>query len=136
MILRIQTLWLLIVSIAAFLPLRFAFYSGTHYSDNSNHELRGIDNTLLMIATIVLGGLSFFTIFLYKRRSLQIKLCMLSLVLEALVLFLYVKELKIFSNGNYTLYSILHLVIIVCLILAIRGIYKDNKLIKDSERLR
>jgi peptidoglycan/LPS O-acetylase OafA/YrhL len=136
MIQRIQTIWLLIASIAAFLTLRFSFYSGTYITDNSYHELRGIDNTYLMFATIVLGGLSFINIFLFKRRSLQIKLAILCILIEAGILFLYVNELKIFSNGNYDLWALLHLVIIVALILAIRGIYKDQKIIKESSRLR
>lgn len=136
MIQRIQTIWLLIASIAAFLTLRFSFYSGTWITDNSYHELRGIDNTYLMFATIILGGLSFINIFLFKKRPVQIRIALLCILLEAFVLFLYVRELQIFSNGNYNLWAFLHLVIIIGLVMAIMGMYKDQKLIKESNRLR
>ncbi len=136
MIQRIQTIWLLISSIAAFLTLRFSFYSGTYIIDNSYHELRGIDNSYLMLTTIILGGLSFITIFFYKKRPLQIRLSLLCILIEAFILFLYVRELQIFSNGNYNLWAFLHLLILVGLIMAIMGMYRDQKLIKESSRLR
>ena len=136
MIQRIQTLWFLIASLAAFLTLKFSFYSGVSLNDRSFHELNGVDNSLLMFSTILLGGLSFINIFLYKKRPLQIKLAIAGLLVEIGILFLYVKELKIFADGNYDIWSFLHIIIIISLILGIRGVYKDQKLIRESNRLR
>jgi hypothetical protein len=41
-----------------------------------------------------------------------------------------------FITGTYALTSILQVLILVFLSLAIRGINHDNKLIRDSDRLR
>jgi hypothetical protein len=49
---------------------------------------------------------------------------------------LYITELKKFSSGNMSLAAILALAIPVFLLLAIRGIWKDEKLVKSLDRLR
>lgn len=136
MIQRIQSVWLLVASLLAFLTLKLSFYSGTHLPDNLYHQLNGTDTILLMIPTIALGMLTLITIFLYKTRIIQLRLSIAGILLELLVLFLYFRQLKYYSQGEYAITSVLHLIIIVALILAARGINKDEKLIKDSNRLR
>ena len=136
MIQRIQSVWLLIASILAFLTLKFSFYSGTHLPDNLYHQLKGTDSILLMTATIALGVLTLITIFLYKTRVVQLRLCIAAILLDLVLVFLYFRELKDFSQGDYSITAALHLLIIIALFLAARGINKDEKLIKDSNRLR
>ena len=55
MIQRIQSIWLLIASILAFLTLKFSFYSGTLVTDNTYDTLIATDNFLLLIVTSALG---------------------------------------------------------------------------------
>ena len=136
MIQRIQTIWLLIATTTVFLTLQFSFYSGTLISDSSFHSLTAKDNFLLTVLTSALGTALLINIFLFKYRNAQFKICIVAILVECLVLFLYYKQLKLFSNGTYDLWSIFHLVTLIALILAARGIYKDNRLIKDSNRLR
>ena len=136
MIQRIQSIWLLIASLVTFLTLKLSFYSGTYLPDNLYHQLNGTQNLGLMIATIALGVLTLITIFLFKNRVTQLWLCIVAIFLDLLLLFLYYQQTKDFSRGDYAFAAVLHAVIIAALILAARGINKDEKLIKDSNRLR
>ncbi len=136
MIQRIQTIWMIIAAIAVFLTFQFSFFSGTLISDNSFFSFRAKDNFLLMVLTSALGTAIIINIFLYKHRSLQFKICTIAILVECLIIFLYLKQSKLFSNWTYDLWAIFHLIIFIGLLLTMRGIYKDNKLIRDSNRLR
>ena len=136
MIQRVQTIWMLLAAIAVFLTLKFSFYSGTLVTDNSFHSLVATDNFLLMVLTSALGTAIVVNIFLFRYRQVQFKLCIIALIVEVIILFLYVRELKNYSKGTFDLWAIFHLITIVMLILAATGIYKDEKLVKDSNRLR
>ena len=136
MIQRIQSVWLLVASIVAFLTLKLSFYSGTYLPDNLYHQLNGTENLTLMIPTIALGMLSLITIFLFKNRPTQLWLSFVAIVLDLVLIFLYYRATKDFTKGDYAITSVLHIIIIAALILAARGINKDEKLIKDSNRLR
>jgi hypothetical protein len=136
MIQRIQSVWLLIASIVSFLTLKLSFYSGTYLTDNLYHQLNGTENLLLMIATIALGIITLITIFLFKNRIVQLRLCLAAILVDVLLIVLYFRSLKDFSKGDFAITAVLHGVIIAALILAARGINQDEKLIKDSNRLR
>lgn len=136
MIQRIQSIWLLLASVVAFLTLKFSFYSGTYLPDNQYHQLNGTDNILLMVSTIALGILTLITIFLYKTRIIQLRLCIVGILLDLVLLFLYYRGIQQFSKGEYAISATFHILIIVALIFAASGINKDEKLIKDSNRLR
>ena len=136
MIQRIQSIWLLIASVVSFLTLKLSFYSGTYLPDNLYHQLNGTQNLGLMIVTIGLGVLTLITIFLFKNRVTQLWLCIVAILLDVLLIFLYYQQTKDFSKGDYAFTAVLHVVIITALVLAARGINGDEKLIKDSNRLR
>ena len=136
MIQRIQSVWLLIASVVTFLTLKVSFYSGTYLPDNLYHQLNGTQNMPLMIATIALGVLTLITIFLFKNRGTQLWLCIVAVLLDFILLFLYYRETSNFTRGDYAITAVLHIIIIAALLLAARGINKDEKLIKDSNRLR
>ena len=148
MIQRVQTLWMILAAIAAFLTIKFSFYSGTlaiqqganavtsMATDGSYHLVTASDNFLILILTSALGTGLVINIFLFKHRSIQIRIIMAAIIDECLIIFLYIRETQKYSQGNYNIWAILHILIILFLILAARGIYKDSKLIKDSNRLR
>lgn len=143
MIQRVQTIWLLLATIAVFLTLQFTFYSGAlvannsfHLPSNSFHSFVAKDNFLLMVLTSALGTALLINIFLFKHRTIQFKICILAILVECLIIFLYTRELKQYSQGNLDIWAIFHLVILITLMLAARGIYKDERLVKDSNRLR
>ncbi len=137
MIQRIQTIWLLLASAGAWLGLKLSFYSGTYTKDNTYHLLTGTDNMGLLIITSLMGALALLSIFLYKNRILQLRLCLGGIALALVLAFLYWRETSDFSTGKYSLEgTIALLAVIVCFVLAARGIAKDEKTVKDSDRLR
>ena len=138
MIQRIQSIWLLLAAACAFAGFKFSFFSGNKLNDPLLHELNATSTLLLMIVTIAVGGVAFITIFLFKQRSLQRGLCVLGILLEAVLIFLYYRETTTFiqSQGNYSLTAILHGIILIAFLLAARAINKDSKMVKDSDRLR
>jgi len=136
MIQRVQTIWMILAAIAAFLTLKFLFYSGTLISDNLYHPLLATDNFLILILTSALGTGIVINIFLFKSRKIQMRIIIIAILLECLIIFLYIKKTSNYSTGNYSLWSALHILIIIFLILAAKGIYKDSKLIRESNRLR
>jgi hypothetical protein len=136
MIQRVQTIWMILAAIAIFLTLKFSFYSGTLISDNSYHTLMAADNFLVLILTSAIGTGIIINIFLFKHRSVQSRIIIVAILLECLVIFLYIKQTSKFSTGAFGLWSALHVLVIIFLILAAKGIYNDSKLIKESNRLR
>ena len=136
MIQRIQSVWLLLAAACAFAGFKFSHYTGTKINDTAHHELNATSTTLLMITTIAVGGLALVTIFLYKKRTLQLRLCVLGILLEAVLIFLYYRETTNFVQGTYSLTAILHSIIVLAFVLAAREINNDSKLLKESDRLR
>lgn len=136
MIQRVQTVWMILAAVAAFLTLKFSFYSGTLAVDNSYHALMATDNFFLLVLTSALGTGILINIFLFKHRSIQFRIIIFALLAEGLIIFLYIQQIGKYSTGNFGLWSVLHLLIVVFLIIAAKGIYNDSKLIKESNRLR
>jgi peptidoglycan/LPS O-acetylase OafA/YrhL len=137
MIQRIQTIWLFVAAICVFLTFKLPFFTGTHPKlINGVYELNGMENFMLILFTLLTGLLAGIIIFLYKNRTLQLRLCVLGILLEAVLIFLYYNQTKTFSSGTYALWAILHSIVLVCFFLAARAINKDERLIKESDRLR
>ncbi len=133
---RVQTIWMILAAITVFLTLKFSFYSGNLAADNTYHAVIATDNFFLLILTSALGTGIIIDIFLFKHRSVQFRIILFALLAECIIIFIYTRETNKFTTGNFSLWSALHLLIIVFLIFAARGIYKDSRLIKESNRLR
>lgn len=138
MLQRVQSIWLLLASACAFISLKMPFYSGTNKAGITSYKLMGTENFYLMLLTIAIGVIALVSIFLFSNRTLQLRLAALAMVLEGLLIYLYYREVTTFiaATGTYALSSILHLLILVFLFLAIQGIRNDNKIIRESNRLR
>jgi peptidoglycan/LPS O-acetylase OafA/YrhL len=136
MIQRIQSIWLLLASAGAFLSLKFSFYDGTYTSNNAYHQLTGTDNVKLLIVTSLVGALALFTVFLFKNRKLQLRMCIAGILLDILLVVLYFIETKDFSQGTYNIAALLPAAVIILFFLAARCISNDEKLVKGSDRLR
>ena len=136
MIQRIQSVWLLLASAGAIASFKFLNYTGTNAKGLSPYELKADENFLLLLTTAAVAGLALITIFLFKKRTLQLRLCVLGILLEALLIFLYYRQVQTFTQGTYALTAILHSIIVIAFFLAARGINKDQKMVKDSDRLR
>jgi hypothetical protein len=136
MIQRLQTLWLLLAAACAFATFKFPYYSGTNAKNIADQELTASGNFLILLITIVVGGLALFTISLYKKRRMQMLLCILGILLEAVLIFLYYSESKTYIRGTLAFTAILHGCIVFLFFIAAKAINKDEKLVKDSDRLR
>ena len=139
MIQRIQTLWLFVASVLAFLTLRFSVYSGHLIASPLPYTFVNATYTIpLIVLTVAVAVVSLITIFLYKDRALQIKLVILALLVSIGNIVLYFLEKKNFipEQSSFDLTSIFAFLIPVFLFLALRGIIKDRKLIKSVNRLR
>ncbi|MEP7165534.1 MAG: DUF4293 domain-containing protein [Ferruginibacter sp.] len=136
MIQRIQSVWFLVASICAFLSLKLPFYIGTTKDHIAGHQLIGTENLYLLFLTIAIGLLAFVTIFLFKKRRIQIRLSVLGIMLELVLILLYYLEVRTYLDGTYALSALLQSCVVFFFFLALRGIGKDIKLIKNSDRLR
>jgi predicted membrane-bound mannosyltransferase len=139
MIQRLQTVWLFLASIFAFMTFKFPFYSGNVVSKENQMELKKFIasfDVLTLLITAVLGVGCFVTIFIYKNRKLQARLTITMLILSVLNLVVYFSRLGKFVNGDLSFAAIFALAIPIFLFLAARGIWKDEKLVKSLDRLR
>ncbi len=136
MLQRIQSIWLLLAAAAAFLSLKLPFYSGTNPEGIPGYELLGTENFYLLLLTVAIGVIALICIFLYTNRSLQFRLTVLALILEAGLIALYILEVRKYMGGTYALTAILHAFVLLFLILAAKGIKNDDRIVKESNRLR
>ncbi len=141
MIQRIQTIWLLLASIVAFLTLKFSFYSG-HLLNDAQKQFISLSGSapsmLITVLTVTVAVASLVLIFLFKDRKMQLRITIAVLVLSIINIVLYFLKVQEFvsTESSFDLTAVLVFVVPVFLILAARGIYKDNKLIKSVDRLR
>jgi hypothetical protein len=141
MIQRLQSLWLLIVALAAFATYTLTLYVGK-LAGGAEKVFELADDFLLVIIIIMLGILAIINLFLFRNRKLQFKLSILGLIFSIGFVFLeYVrvenfKRDQMIQSGSYQIGALLPLVMVVFFFLAARGIYKDEKLVKSMDRLR
>lgn len=137
MIQRKQTIWLLLSAVCAFLSYLFPFFSGTRSGEKGIEKatVDAISTFPLLILTGIALLLSLVTIFLFKNRKLQIRLCIVGVLLSALILLLYFTEIKNLS-GSISLSAVFVFIIPISYIMASLGIRKDEKTVKALDRLR
>jgi glucan phosphoethanolaminetransferase (alkaline phosphatase superfamily) len=133
MIQRIQSIWLLLASAAAFIVLRFPYY----YASNPNAlEITGSSSTGTLITLAFSACLSAISIFLYSNRMLQLKVTVVNFLLSFAIGFLVYRVSVANPGGGFTLFSIALFAMPILQILAMVKIYKDERLVKSADRLR
>ena len=154
MIQRIQTIWFFLATITFFSLFLFAFI---HFSENGVAKALKVTGVYenrdgqvvstqdflgLTIATVLIGILPFIAIFLFKNRRRQIALAYIAIIsLLGHFFWLYKTTKEVIGDfqlqpENYGIGIFLPSITILFLIFAIKGIRKDEKLIKSTERLR
>ena len=136
MIQRIQSIWMLLASVCAFLSIKLPFYVGTNAKGVGSYQLNGAENLFLLFLSIAVGIVALVAIFLYKDRRLQMRICVADIFLEAALIILYYRESAKFTEGTFALTALLQAAIFFLLFLAIRGIRNDNRILRESDRLR
>lgn len=97
---------------------------------------------MLSIATVVAAMLPLAGIFLYRNRKQQASYCYIVIVLIIGYSFYLTETVKTVADNvtlrseNYGLGMILPSIAIVLVFMAIRGINRDEKLVRSADRLR
>lgn len=156
MIQRIQSLLLLLAAIClilgALMPIGNVITNEAQYLYNSWFlKLNTPDGGIIKptyyigILQIVLAIICIVAIFMYKKRTTQSKLCVVGIFINfiLLLLVLYIFPDRIFPaifNGTinvvYNPWIITSILSLAMLYLANRSILKDEKKVRDAERLR
>lgn len=138
MLQRQQSLWLLLSAVSCFLSFKLSFYNGTVKADASNKTpfIDAGDNFFLVVLTGATLILALITIFLYKDRKFQLKMAIIGAGLSLLILIAYFVTMKRFESGGIALAAIFVFAILGGFIMAARGIWKDEKLVKSLDKLR
>ena len=154
MIQRIQTVYLLLsallLGLMFFLPLAHAIGPENSvfrimvwgYDDPTASS--PIVNPLTLAATALLGAtivLEIITVFRYKKRRLQKRLCTAQIVLLLLTAGVTALYLKSFGEEGFgpvalSVTAAFPLVAAILTLLARRGIVKDDKLVRSLDRIR
>lgn len=138
---------MLLAVICAVLTFKLSFYHGQVAVGQYGHELRYLTawphfingrsgSMLILIVTIALIIGIGWNIFNYKTRSKQLWITIGLIVLSLLNIVLYWYDISEFQEGGLSLTAVVALAIPVLLFMAARGIRKDEKLIKSTDRLR
>lgn len=155
MIQRIQTIWFFLATVVLYSLFLFAYVHFTDASgsakalkvsgvyENVNGQVVRTQEFLgLTIATALIGTLPFFAIFLFKDRKKQIVVSYAAiLAILGYFFWLYKSTRDVIGDmqlqpENYGVGIFLPSVAILFLIFAIKGIRKDEKLIRSTDRLR
>ena len=143
MIQRIQSLLLLFSTLLSALLLYLPVYELISVPDNVSVVTRFtiMSSALLVILNGGIGILSFFAIFLYRTRNIQIRMCNLALLLSCVLiglLFFVADTMSTSMNQkiHYLYGSYIPLIQVLIIFLAIRAIKRDESLIRSADRLR
>ena len=150
---RIQTLYLFLSGVTATLLLLFTLFTVTPAGQETVYAVNFTGlivsgwtsikyfNLVSFVLTSLVTILSFVTIFLYKRRKLQIRLTIIGLLLmvAAIVAFAYMlwRQADLMqAMTQIRFWIILPIINLLCQYLAMRNIIKDDILVRASNRLR
>ena len=153
MIQRIQTVYLLIANIliAVLFFFRFAEISSSKeiysagiqgiYADGTHQSQLILHNWLLLVLWVISPILLFVTIFLFKKRKLQLRLSLanlfVALCLEGVIfLEVWLGAQRLSGHFTLTIYFLLPIIAVILIYLAIRAIKKDELLIRSIDRIR
>ncbi len=152
MIQRIQTLYLFLAAVLTgllcFLPfvefLKDAqFYEQTVWGIRTTAEAAEtvVATTPMGILAVLCTLLPVVTIFLYKRRLLQMRLCIVQMVLLTgllayMVLFLVRTGGEFSQRAVFSVVDLFPLIALVLTVLAFRGISRDIVLVRSLDRIR
>lgn len=142
MIQRIQTIWLLLCASCAGLTFLLPFGTNNNVSEVGTESVMGEPmtaktHTIVAIFAICIIACSFIAIFSYKNRAVQ-KLFGLITILQTLVGLAFMIYVAGFQTEHTSIQYgiIIPFFAFIFSILALKAIRKDEKLIKNLDRLR
>lgn len=153
MIQRIQTVYLFLASLAIYALFIFPVVNILNSTGAKKIMVTGVYQTideqvaqtepftLLTIATALLGIIPIVLIFLFKNRKKQVTFVYLTVLAVLGYSFWLAQTVKTASDtnleiGNYNIGAGLTSLAVLFLVLAGKGIMRDDKLVKSADRLR
>lgn len=147
MIQRKQTLFLLLalaaVIVCLCLPIGHATASTTTIGGTVAYYNLGAylgnaftPHPVPFVDLVIVGTIAFVTIFLYNKRKVQMKLCVVDIILCLLWYGWYAVMLFTVDGFTISFGACLPLVAIILLLLARKGVKADEDLIKSMDRIR
>jgi len=146
MIQRIQTVWLLLATLVNAVLFNTDLYSA-HVLLNGTDTVKTIrvmgDHYPTLILGVVVTLLPLVAIFMFRQRKQQRGMVIFSIIATIGFISMIVMRVGNLNNsvpaptdGHYHIWAVLPVISIIFLILAARGIRKDEKLVKSLDRLR
>lgn len=140
MLQRLQTVWLLLAAVLEAATLRLSFFSGNKLDAATNQkiwiEFTAMQNVFILILTIAVAVAALVAIFMYKDRKRQLLITLVTTVVSVVAILLYFQQKTNFVEANLDLTALTAFFVPVFLLLAARGIYQDDQLVKSADRLR
>ena len=149
MIQRQQTIWWFLIGVFAVLMLFFdwmtLFVTDGNYTLSSSGIVKDgaavIPGTMLTVYLIVEAVFNFVIIFLYKKRILQSRLTIISIVLSLgtyglVALYRYMSFTEEVTSTNFNWPLILPLISAILGIMAFRHVLMDEAKVRSLDRLR
>ena len=141
MIQRVQTIWLLLAAITGFIVTQAPLYEGI-LAGQAVKRFFATENFLLFAVAIIASFSALVAVFLFRNRSVQIKLTIFGILVSVGFIALEIWQAQNFEKTNgilklsYLWGALLPIAMIVFFIFAAINIRKDTKLVKSLERLR
>jgi len=155
MIQRIQSIYFLLAGLTLLALFAFPLVHGVNvggilqnikidgvYEIVNGQAVRTVSFLMLTIATILLVLVPIIAIFMFKNRKLQLALGYGAILAIIGLSFWMSQMVQQYINGatlrtdNYGIGMLLSSISIIFLLLAVKGVKKDEKLIKSADRLR
>ena len=139
-------MWQRIQTIFLFLSAIFAFMAGfVTMKTNNIFIINGFENisvplSIVFLASIFVILIAIITIFFYKRRKAQIKLCNINIILLILILaiivFTHIRKMDLYFSVQEIITLTLAIISLILIIFAKKFIQKDEKKVRAWERIR
>ena len=131
MIQRIQSIYLLVAAIS----MTLISFKVPVYTLNETIFMAQ-DDTKMFILTIVGAIFSLLGLFMFKNRKFQMKLIRLTVLIEMIIgvrLFMLLNKFEVVLNNTLLFLMAFSL---IALIMAYRGVKKDDDLVRSVDRIR
>ena len=131
MIQRIQSIYFLIAAIS----MSLISFKVTVYTLNETLFMAQ-DDTKMFILTIVGAIFSLLGLFMFKNRKFQMKLIRLTVLIQIIIgvrIFMLFNKFEVVLNNSFLFLMAFTL---IALIMAYRGVKKDDDLVRSIDRIR
>ena len=131
MIQRIQSIYLLVAAISMTLN---SFKVPLYYFNETLFMAQ--DDTKMFVLTIVGAIFSLLGLFMFKNRKFQMKLIRLTVLIQMIIgvrIFMLFNKFEVVINNNLLFLLAFTL---IALIMAYRGVKKDDDLVRSADRIR